>query len=91
MSASGQDSTTFDLKGDLPFPDPIAVLSLRNCTAYRAIDDDRQPVLILSDGVTTLALECGLRGASEQIVTAANRLAQAVQDFATSVAHEVHS
>lgn len=86
MPASGQgETTTVDLKGQLPFPDPVAALSLRDCAVYHGVDDDNQPVLILSDGVTTLFLECGLRGASEQIVTAANRLAVAVQDFATSV------
>jgi hypothetical protein len=91
MPASGQgDTTTVDLKGKLPFPDPLAVLSLRDCTPYRAVDDDRQPVLILTDGVTTLALECGLRGASDQIVTAANRLAEAMRDFADSVEHQIH-
>ena len=86
VQASGHgESTTVDLKGELPFPDPAGVLSLRDCAVFRAVDDDRQPVLILTDGVTTVALECGLRGASEQIVTAAHRLAEAVQDFADSV------
>ena len=86
VPASGHgETTTADLKGQLPFPDPVAVLSLRDCAVYHEVDDDNQPVLVLSDGVTTLALECGLRGASEEIVAAANRLAEAVQDFATSV------
>jgi hypothetical protein len=86
MSASGHgETTTVDLKGELPFPDPAGVLSLRDCMVYRAVDDDRQPVLVITDGVTTVALECGLRGASEQVVAAAHRLAGAVQDFATSV------
>ena len=86
MPASGHgETTTFDLKGELAFPEPVAVLSLRDCVVYRAVDDDDQPILIISDGVTTLALECGLRGASGQVVAAANRLAGAVQDFAESV------
>jgi hypothetical protein len=86
VPASGQgETTTVDLKGQLPFPDPVAALSLRDCVAFRAVDDENQPVLIISDGVTTLALECGLRGASDQIVAAANRIAEACQDFATSV------
>ena len=78
-------TTTVDLKGQLPFPEPVAVLSLRDCTVYRAVDDDEQPVLIISDGVTSLSLECGLRGASAQIVAAAERLSQGVRDFAVSV------
>ena len=86
VPASGQgETTTVDLKGQLPFPDPVAALSLRDCAVFRGVDDDNQPVLILSDGVTTLFLECGLRGASEQIVAAANRVAEGVHDFATSV------
>jgi hypothetical protein len=86
MAANGHgETTTSDLQGQLPFPDPIAVLSLRDCTAYRAVDDDDQPVMILSDGVTTLSLECGLRGASGQVAVAADRLAEAMRDFALSV------
>jgi hypothetical protein len=78
-------STTVDLKGRLPFPEPVAVLSLRDCTVYRAVDDDEQPILIISDGVTTLSLECGLRGPSAQVVDAAERLSEGVHDFALSV------
>jgi hypothetical protein len=82
---SRRDTTTVDLKGRLPFPEPVAALSLRDCMPYRAVDDDGQPVLILTDGVTTVALECGLRGLSADIVDAAQRLAEAVGDFAVSV------
>ncbi len=90
MAANGHgDTTTSDLNGQQPFPDPIAVLSLRDCTAYRAVDDDDQPVMIVSDGVTTLALECGLRGASGQVAAAADRLAEAMRDFALSVNYSV--
>lgn len=71
--------------GQLPFPEPAAVLSLRNCEVYRATDDDHQPILIITDGVTTMALECGLRGLSADVVTAADRLAAAFADYARSV------
>lgn len=79
------ETTTVDLKGQLPFPEPSGVLSLRDCTAFRAVDDDQQPILILTDGVTTLALECGLRGMSADLAEAAERLAAAVHDYAISV------
>lgn len=79
------ESTTVDLKGVLPFPEPIAVLSLRNCEVFRAVDDDNMPILVVTDGVTTVALECGIRGLSTAVVTAAERLADAVADYATSV------
>lgn len=71
--------------GELPFPEPTAVLSLRDSMVFRAVDDDSQPILIITDGVTTLAMECGLRGLSEDIVNAAERLAAAVHDYSVSV------
>jgi hypothetical protein len=71
--------------GELPFPEPAAVLNLRDSMVFRAVDDDNQPILVITDGVTTLALECGLRGLSEDIVNAAERLADAVHDYALSV------
>jgi hypothetical protein len=79
------ETTTADLMDQLPFPDPAAVLSLRHCEVYRAVDDDEQPILIVTDGVTTLALECGLRGVSADVIDAAERLAEAVHDYASSV------
>jgi hypothetical protein len=80
-----RDATTVDLKGRLPFPDPVAVLSLHNCAVFRAVDDDEQPVLILTDGVTTVALECGLHGPSDEAVQRAQRLAEGVVDYSRSV------
>jgi hypothetical protein len=68
-----------------PFPEPAAVLSLRECTVYRTVDEDDQPVLVVSDGVVTLSLECGLQGASHEVADAAERLAQGVHDFAVSM------
>jgi hypothetical protein len=79
------ESTTVDLKGALPFPEPIAVLSLRDCEVFRAVDDDNMPILVVTDGVTTVALECGIRGLSQAVVSAAERLAEAVSDYAASV------
>ena len=80
-----KESTTHDLRGEQPFPAPMAVLSLRAATVYRAVDDDDQPILIVSDGVTTIALECGLRGLDEGIISAARQLADAVADYWLSV------
>ena len=61
------------------------MLSLRECTVYRSVDEDDQPVLVLSDGVVTLSLECGLQGASNEVADAAERLAQEVHEFAVSM------
>ncbi len=74
-----------NLKGELPFPDPIAVLSLAHCRVFRAVDDHDQPILVLTDGVTTVALECGLRGLTGTVVGAAQSLADGVTDYAQSV------
>ena len=61
------------------------MLSLRECTVYRTVDEDDQPVLVVSDGVVTLSLECGLQGASDEVADAAERLAQGVHEFAMSM------
>jgi hypothetical protein len=79
------DKSTVDLRGGLPFPDPVAVLSLRRTKVYRAVDDDGQPLLIISDGVTAVALDSGLGGLSEDIVHAAEELAEASLDYANSL------
>ena len=52
---------------------------------YRVVDEDNQPVLIITDGVSTVALECGLSGLSFNVVVAAQGLGDAVADFAASI------
>jgi hypothetical protein len=80
-----RDPTTVDLKGRLPFPDPVAVLSLQSCMVFRAVDDEEQPILILTDGVTTVALECGLQGLTDEVVQRVQRLAEGATDYSRSV------
>jgi hypothetical protein len=80
-----RDTSTLDLRGGLPFPEPVAALSMRSTTVYRAVDEDGQPILIVTDGVTTVALESGLSGLSEEVVAAAEGLASATRDYATSL------
>ena len=81
----GSDGPTTDLSGQRAFPEPAVVVSLRRAMTYRVVDDDNQPVLIITDGVSTVALECGLGGLSFNVVVAAQRLGDAVADFATSI------
>jgi hypothetical protein len=76
---------TTELGGQRGFPEPAATISLRNATTYRELDDDGQPILIITDGVTSVALESGLSGLSFSVVAASHRLADAVQDFAQSI------
>ena len=71
--------------GQRGFPDPATVISLRRATTYRDLDEDGQPILIITDGVTAVALDSGLSGLSYGVVTASQRLAEAVGDFASSI------
>ena len=82
---AAHDGPTVDLRGRLGFPEPVAVISLRGAMTFRDQDDDGQPVLIVTDGVTTVALDSGLSGLSFGVVVAAQRLAEAVGDFASSI------
>lgn len=82
---SGPDGPTGDVPEGRLFPEPVAVISLRNAVTYRDMDDDGQPILIITDGVTAVALDSGLAGLSVNVVVASHRLADAVRDFATSI------
>jgi hypothetical protein len=79
------DLPTSELGGHRGFPEPAAVISLRNATTFREVDEDGQPILIVTDGVTSVAFDSGLSGLSYGVVTAAGRLADAVADFARSI------
>jgi hypothetical protein len=81
----GPDGPTTELSDHRVFPEPAAVISLRQATTYRDLDDDGQPMLIITDGVTSVALDSGLSGLSFGVVVASQRLADAVADFARSV------
>jgi hypothetical protein len=78
------DRPTRELSGH-PFPDPVSVISLRRATTYRDCDEDGQPILIISDGVTSVAFDSGLSGLSFGVVAASRRLAEAVNDFTSSI------
>jgi hypothetical protein len=69
-----------------PWPDlvPIATLRLGGLRAYRMMDDDG-PVLVISDGVTTVEFACGLAGVSNRSVRGVQRLASAMVDFANAL------
>jgi hypothetical protein len=82
---SGHDLPTTELSGQRGFPEPTAVISIRQATTYREQDEDGQPILIITDGVTTVALDSGLSGLSFGVVSASHRLADAVHDFAQSI------
>jgi hypothetical protein len=68
------------------FPVPSTSLSLRHAIAYGGVDDEGEPVLIITDGVSSVALESGLSGPSDEAVVAARRLAATAEDFASRIA-----
>lgn len=82
---SGPDGPTGEIPENRLFPEPVAVISLRDAVTHRDVDEDGQPILIITDGVTTVALDSGLSGLSFGVVAASHRLADAVHDFAQSI------
>jgi hypothetical protein len=86
MNASGgPDQPTTELCGRRGFPEPKATINIRNAITYRVQDADGQPILIITDGVTSVALEPGASGLTLGVVSASHRLAEAVRDFALSI------
>jgi hypothetical protein len=87
MHGTGRDDGSAVEPGEgQTFPFPNTALSLRHAVAYRGVDDDGAPILIISDGVSSVALESGLSGPSDEVVVAARRLAATTADFATTMA-----
>lgn len=84
-SRTGPDQPTMELAGHRGYPEPAAVISLRKAVTYRDLDEDGQPILIITDGITAVALDSGLAGLSGDVVTASQRLADAMGDFARSI------
>jgi hypothetical protein len=84
MHGTARDDDPASEPSDSPaFP---TTLSLRHMVAYPVLDDDGVPVLILTDGVSAVALESGLAGPCAEVVVAARRLGAVADDFAASIA-----
>jgi len=87
MHGTVRDDETPAAAGDTPaFPTPSTILSLPHVIAYRGRDDDGEPSLIITDGVSAIALEGGLSGPSAEAVAAARRLAATAEEFAAGIA-----
>jgi hypothetical protein len=90
MNGTERDRDVPPEPGDDPtFPAPTACLSLRHVIAYRELDDDGEPILIITDGVSSIALESGLATPSSDLVVAARRLAATAEDFASVLAAQL--
>jgi hypothetical protein len=66
---------------------PPAVVSVRlgEIRAFRVIDDEDGPILVVSDGETSVEFGCGLPGATGLAARGAQRLADAAQDYASTI------
>jgi hypothetical protein len=75
--------------GDLPprpdVPTPVASIRVDGIRAFRLVDDDDGPILIVTDGDATVEFSCGLSGLSEAAALGAERLAQAAREYASGV------
>jgi hypothetical protein len=75
--------------GDLPpradVPTPVASIRVDGIRAFRLVDDDDGPILIVTDGDATVEFSCGLSGLSEAAALGAERLAQAAREYALGV------
>jgi hypothetical protein len=76
------DGPTDDL-ADEAAPPPAVTVRLRGVRTYRIIDDEDEPVLFVSDGVTTVEFACGISGLSGSAARGARRLANAIGEFAS--------
>jgi hypothetical protein len=79
------EDATADLAGLEAFPEPTVMISVRHGRTFRALDDEGRPMLIITDGVSAVALDIGVSGLSYGVVVSARRLADAVGDFASSL------
>jgi hypothetical protein len=61
------------------------MISLRHGRTFRALDDEGRPMLIITDGVSAVALDVGVSGLSYGVVVSARRLADSIGDFASSL------
>ena len=66
-------------------PSPIATVRLGGISTYSVTDEEDEYVLVVSDGVTTVEFACGLSGASGRSVRGAQRLANAVAEYASAI------
>jgi len=84
MFSGPHDLPTANLSGARGYPTPAATINLRDAITFRAVDDDGQPLIIISDGVQSVALGSGPSGLSFGLVIAAQHLADAFDDYAKS-------
>jgi hypothetical protein len=63
-------------------PMSVANLCIDGIRTFHVYDDDDGPILVISDGVTTVEFACGLSRRPEPAASGARRLAEAAREFA---------
>jgi len=66
-------------------PAPVASVRLGGIGAFSCVDDEEDPVLVVSDGETTVEFGCGLSGRSGEAALGAQRLAEAIYEYASAI------
>lgn len=78
-----QGDTDPDGSGD--YPPPLVSVRLGEIMAFRVIDDEDEPILVVSDGEMSVEFGCGLAGVSGPAAQGAQRLAEAVREYASTI------
>jgi hypothetical protein len=66
-------------------PLPVASVRLGEIRTFCMLDDEDEPILVVTDGDTTVEFACGLSGRSLAAALGAQRLAAAVQAYASTI------
>jgi hypothetical protein len=67
------------------YPPPMVSVRLGEIRAFRVTDDEDEPILVVSDGETSVEFACGLSGVSGSAALGAQRLADAARDYALAI------
>lgn len=67
------------------YPLPVVSVRLGEIRAFSVIDDDNEPILVVSDGESSVEFACGLSGVSGSAALGAQRLADAVREYASTI------
>jgi hypothetical protein len=79
------DGPTGDLAPRLGIPAPVVSVRVDGIRAFRMVDDDDGPILIITDGDTTVEFSCGFSGRSHAAALGAERLAEATRAYSLVV------
>jgi hypothetical protein len=87
---SGLDREPDDVVGRAGYPAPVVNVRLAEIIAYQVVDDEDEPILVVSDGETSVEFSCGLSGLSGSAVRGARGLADAMKDYAIALEAGLH-